>query len=152
MFLFQYLNLSFVSLILLPLSALIAATSTNQDEKGIAVKGYDVVSYFKASSPLKGDARYTVKHPDGIFLFSSEENKKEFLAKPAQYLPQYGGWCAYAVADSKSKVDIDPLSFLIQDGRLLLFYNGFWGDTRKKWQASPAQLIKQADQHWPAID
>lgn len=142
----------YLCLVLMPLSMIFGATSSNQDDKGIAVKGYDVVSYFKAPVPIKGDLRYSVKHQDGVFLFSSEENKKEFLAKPTQYAPQYGGWCAYAVADSKSKVDIDPLSFVIQDGRLLLFYNGFWGDTRKKWQVSPTQFIKQADQNWPSVN
>jgi len=55
----------------------------------------------------------------------------------------------------KSKVEADPKSFLIQDGKLLLFYNGVWADTKKKWQNSkekdPASFLKEAEANWLEI-
>ena len=52
-----------------------------------------------------------------------------------------------------SKTEIDPESYLVIDGRLYVFYNGFWGNTRKDWinlakKDTNAALIKQADKGW----
>jgi len=126
-------------------------TSANTDKSGIIIQGYDVVSYFHTDGPQKGDTKIQSDHEGSTYLFANEANKEKFLKNPSQYAPQYGGWCAYAVADSKSKVDIDPKSFLIQDGRLLLFYKGLWGlgDTRTKWQKDEKNFLKKADINWP---
>jgi YHS domain-containing protein len=132
-----------------------AKNINNLTKEGIMLDGYDAVSYFKADKPVKGNVKYQAKLNGEIYLFSSEENKQIFLKDSKKYEPQFGGWCAYAVADSKSKVSIDPNSFLIQDGRLLLFYNGWLGDTRKKWQTTkdktPAAFLKQSDTNWPEV-
>lgn len=132
-----------------------AAVVENLDKHGVALQGYDPVSYFKSDKPQKGQSRFQAKQGEAIYWFSSESNKQEFLKEPKKYEPQYGGWCAYAVADHKSKVEVDPLSYTIQDGRLLLFYNGVWGDTRKKWLSTknkdPKAFLKEADDHWPEV-
>lgn len=131
-----------------------AESQSNLNKQGVMLAGYDAVSYFNGAKPLKGDAKFSVKQGDATYLFANEGNKQAFLKEPRKYEPQYGGWCAYAVADSKSKVDVDPESFLVQDGRLLLFYKGFWGDTRDKWQhtkdKTASAYLKQADENWPA--
>ena len=132
-----------------------AKSTSNLDKDGLALKGFDPVSYFQKAGPVKGDPKFKVVDDDGTYQFTSEENKKAFLADPKKYRPQFGGWCAYAVADSKSKVDIDPKSYLIQDGRLLVFYNGLWGNTQKKWQTtkdkSPQAFLKEADANWAVV-
>lgn len=124
----------------------------NLDKSGIILQGYDAVSYFKSEQAQKGDPKIQTKFERATYLFATEANKEEFLKFPQKYAPAFGGWCAYAVADSKSKVDVDPKSFLIQDGRLLLFYNGLWADTRKKWQKDPKSFLKTADMNWPETE
>lgn len=126
--------------------------ANNVDKTGVILQGYDAVSYFKSSEPQKGDPKISATYDGAIFQFASNVNKQEFLRDPKKYAPQFGGWCAYAVADSKSKVDVDPKSFLIQDGRLLLFYNGVWANTRKKWQKDPKSFLKTADNNWPEVE
>lgn len=125
------------------------------DKSGVALSGYDPVSYFKSDKPVKGMAANQLKQDGATYLFSSDANKQEFMKNPTKYMPQFGGWCAYAVADSKSKVEVDPESFVIQDGKLLLFYNGLWGNTRKKWLNTsgkdPKAYLQQAEANWPAI-
>ena len=135
------------------LKAAYAADVRNLDDKRVAVQGYDVVSYFKSNTALKGDKMFSAQVDGATYYFSSADTKAEFLKNPKKYEPQFGGWCAYAVADYKSKVEIDPKSFLIQDGRLLLFYNGTFGpNTRKKWlntkNKTPEQFLKDADVNW----
>lgn len=132
-----------------------AKTSANLNRAGVILEGYDAVSYFKSDKPQKGDAKIQTKYEGSIYFFSSEENKEVFLKDPKKYVPQFDGWCAYAVADSKEKVEADPKSFVIQNGRLLLFYNGFWGDTRDKWlhtkNKSVENFLLEADRNWPEV-
>ncbi|MCB0393975.1 MAG: hypothetical protein KDD25_05420 [Bdellovibrionales bacterium] len=127
----------------------------NLGKNGVAVSGYDVVSYFGEGGPQKGSEDFASEYNGAKYYFKNRENKERFDKEPQKYAPQFGGWCAYAVADSKSKVEIDPKSFLIQDGRLLLFYNGFWGDTRKKWSSgkemSKEDFLKTADKNWDVV-
>lgn len=131
------------------------SVTANLNKSGVILDGYDPVSYFRSNKPAKGQSQFQTKQGEAIYWFSSEENRQTFLKDPQKYEPQFGGWCAYAVADSKSKVEVDPESFLIQDGRLLLFYNGIWADTRKKWQNTknidPQTFLKQADKNWLTV-
>ena len=125
-------------------------------EKGLALEGYDPVSYFKSDKPTKGNSNTQVKEGEATYWFSSTANKDEFLKDPKKYEPQFGGWCAYAVADSKSKVSVNPETFYIQNGRLLLFYNNWaLGNTRKKWLdpdgKGAKEFLRQADANWPEI-
>lgn len=144
-----------VCLLLFSSSAL-GAGKENVDKVGLAIQGYDPVAYFNSGKATRGSADFKVQLGERIYWFVSEKNKTEFLKDPKKFEPQFGGWCAYAVADSKQKVEIDPQSFLIQDGRLLLFYNGFWGDTRKKWLQTKGKdakhFLQQADRNWPEVE
>lgn len=136
------------------------AGTSNVSKAGLAIEGYDPVSYFRPEAsekgPIKGDSKFQAKVDDATYQFSSEANKQEFLKNPAKYTPAFGGWCAYAVAAKKEKVEVDTKNFLIQDGRLLLFFKNFFlGDTRDKWQntkSKPAtNFLKDADANWPEV-
>ncbi len=121
---------------------------------------YDPVSYIldKKATPagVEGAKNFRYAYKGATYVFINQAHMDDFKANPEKYLPQYGGWCAYAVAAKKDKVDIDPKSFHIQDGRLLLFYDGIWGDTKKTWitdqKKDAATYLKEADQNWPAVE
>ena len=53
---------------------------------------------------------------------------------------------------SESKqFDIDPRSFKIVDGLLMLFYNGVGGDTKSVWETgdvSETERQTKANSHW----
>lgn len=127
----------------------------NLSKEGVILGGYDAVSYFQGKEPLKGDPKFSTKVGEVTYRFANEANLKEFQKSPSKYEPQFGGWCAYAVADSKSKVEVDPKSYVIQNDRLLLFYNGLWGDTRSKWlntkDKTKEQYLTEADKNWPEV-
>ena len=74
---------------------------------GYAVHGYDVVAYFTAGQPAEGDDRYTAEYEGAQYRFASAEHRDTFKQDPAKYAPQYGGFCAFAVALGK-KLDGDP--------------------------------------------
>lgn len=117
---------------------------------GLALQGYDPVSYADGK-PARGSAKIVQAHRGVTYRFASEESRERFCAEPGKYEPAYGGWCAYAMADG-TKYKVDPESYLIQDGRLLLFYKGFLNNTRKKWQKQgPEEMGAKADGHWLEI-
>ncbi len=64
------------------------------------------------------------------------------------YEPQYGGWCAYAMGNSGEKVEVDPETYKIVDGKLYLFYNKYFTNTLKSWNKDEAKLKSKADESW----
>lgn len=121
-------------------------------EKGLALQGYDPVSYFTAHKAAKGKKELAYQH-DGIsYYFSSAANKSTFAANPAAYEPQYGGWCAYAMGATGEKVEIDPETFKVLDGKLYLFYNSLFNNTLPKWNQDEAGLKAKADKNWKAFN
>lgn len=114
---------------------------------GAVISGYDTVSYFTESNAVKGKPTISVTHDGGVFLFSTEQNRKLFLEQPHKYLPEYGGFCAYAAA-SNSLVDIDPTAFTIIDGRLYLNYSK---TIKGKFDKESSRYISEADKFWPSL-
>jgi len=113
--------------------------------------GYDVVAYFN-NKAIEGNKDYKTTYNGVDFRFSSEKNLKTFIENPKKYIPQYGGYCAYAVALKNDKVSINPKAFLIQDGKLYLFYNAWGINTLEQWnESNPKSLKEQADKNWDKI-
>jgi hypothetical protein len=117
-------------------------------EKNIAIQGYDPVAYFKLGKPIKGKKEFAVKADGIIYYCSSMENKELLVKNYKMYEPQYGGWCAYAMGSSGDKVEINPETFKIIDGKLYLFYNALFNNTLKTWNKDEPNLKKNADNNW----
>ncbi|MBC5834072.1 YHS domain protein [Flavobacterium sp. F372] len=120
-------------------------------EKKVAIQGYDAVGYFKLNKAIKGKKEISTTYEGVIYYFSTVENKNLFIKTPAKYEPQYGGWCAYAMGDSGEKVEINPETFKIVDGKLFLFYNAYFNNTLKSWNKNEATLKAKADVNWKKI-
>ena len=70
-----------------------------------------------------------------------------FLADPAKYVPQYGGFCAFAVSRGATAA-VDPQAFTIVDGKL---YLNFTKRVRSIWQTDIPGNISKADANWPGL-
>lgn len=117
-------------------------------EYNLALKGYDPVAYFKQKKAVKGSDKHVASYQGVKYHFSSEANKKTFEADPSKYEPQYGGWCAYAMGDSGKKVEVDPETFKIVDGKLYLFYNAYFNNTLNSWNKDEKNLKSKAYKNW----
>jgi len=120
----------------------------NVASKQLGIKGYDPVAYFTEGKAKEGKASFTVSYQGINYYFESAANRDLFKANPAKYEPQYGGWCAYAMGNDGSKVEVDPETFKIVNGKLYLFYNKFFNNTKKSWDKDEARLMKNADANW----
>ncbi|MDG1803475.1 YHS domain-containing (seleno)protein [Flavicella sp.] len=125
-----------------------AQKEINVDKKGFAADGYDVVAYFE-NSAVAGDKSYISIIDDVKYKFSTQDNLDKFNKDSKKYIPQYGGWCAYAIGAKNEKVEINPKTFEIRDGKLYLFYNSWGINTLKLWNEEGAEKLKaQADKNW----
>jgi YHS domain-containing protein len=119
-------------------------------KRDLAIEGYDPVAYFPegGSKAKKGNKKITHTHRGVLYRFATEANKATFIAAPDKYEPAHGGWCSYAMAKD-TYTEPNPKRFVIQNGRLFLFYDGLFGDTYKDWHKEGAEdLEKEADQIW----
>lgn len=117
-------------------------------EKNVAIQGYDPVTYFTQKKAVKGKSSIAASYEGVTYNFATQADKDLFLKNPAQYEPQYGGWCSYAMGATGEKVEVDPETFKIVDGKLNLFYNAFFNNTLKTWNKDEAKLKAKADANW----
>jgi len=123
----------------------------NLDKSGLAIEGYDPVAYFISNKAMEGNKDITLTLDGITYRFANAQDKELFKANPAKYQPQYGGWCAYAMGATGEKVDIDPGTFKLVDGKLYLFYNKFFNNTKKSWDKDETNLKRKADANWTKI-
>jgi YHS domain-containing protein len=117
------------------------------NDDGVALKGYDPVSYFTEKKAVLGLLKLRFDYKGAVFYFSSKENYRAFKANPEKYLPQYGGFCAYGIA-SGYKAASDPTVFTFVGGKLYLNHSK---DVQALWSKDVRGFIKMADQNWPGV-
>ncbi len=110
----------------------------------VAIKGYDAVAYFTAGKALKGSETFSFPWHDLTWYFFSKENKDLFAASPDKYAPQYDGYCAWALTESR-KARTDPEVWKIVDGKLYLNCSAA---AYEKWSKDIPGNIKKADANW----
>ncbi len=140
----------FVALISMATFAQTATKRTSEFnlEKKVAIQGYDAVAYFTQKKAIKGKATIATNYEGVTYYFSSQANKDAFVKNPTNYEPQFGGWCAYAMGANAEKVEINPETFKILDGKLYLFYNAYFNNTLKSWNKDELNLKKKAETNW----
>ena len=109
-----------------------------------AIQGYDPVAYITEQKATLGDEAYSHAWNNATWSFTSEENKNLFVANPAKYAPQYGGYCALAVSKGLTAYT-SPDEFEIVDDRLYLFADR---SAHEKWQEDKIENLKKSDANW----
>lgn len=112
-----------------------------------AIKGYDPVAYFSDSMPMMGLDQFKLGYEGANWYFSSQKNLDLFKSNPTNYMPQYGGYCAFGLAGGY-KAPISPDAWAIVDNKLYLNYNK---KVQEDWLADQAEMIKKADENWPKV-
>jgi len=111
---------------------------------GVAIQGYDPVSYFVSDKAQLGSEEYQYEWKEAKWYFVSEENKNAFVNNPEMYAPQYGGYCGFAV-NAGFTAGADPTSYMIQDEKLYLF-NG--AEVKAEAKAGGSAFFDTANTNW----
>lgn len=114
---------------------------------GVAIGGYDPVSYHRMQKAGKGDSRHAYQWNNSSWHFTSASNRELFAADPEKYAPRYGGFCAYA-ASKGALAPTDPQAWTIKDNRLYLNYSIA---IRSKWREDIDNNIALANKNWPEL-
>ena len=123
------------------------AFAGNFNFSNVGAGGYDVVAYHTEGAAKRGTGWHVASHEGSTYLFSSKKNRASFLKNPDQYLPEYGGYCAYGLAVGK-KFYSDPTVWKIVDDRLFLNLDS---KIQKKFEKDLSGNIAKADTNWPKL-
>ncbi len=143
----EFIKLGAAAAILATAGPAIAKEPVVFTRDGLAIGGYDPVAYFTQEKPVQGSAEFTSAHDGAVFQFSSAANKALFDADPGAYAPQYGGYCAYAVANGYT-AKTEPEAWTIVNGKLYLNYST---GVRRTWKKDIPGNIASGDANWPAV-
>jgi len=120
----------------------------NLESDGLANQGYDVVGYHTDKKAARGDTKFAEWYHGAKYLFTSSEHQELFRSNPKQYLPEYGGFCAYAMSLGKVR-PVNPEIFSVENGRLMLQHTQEAFDLFNK---NVQDNILKADNAWPEIE
>jgi len=131
----------------------------NVNRRGIGANGYDVVAYHIEEKARQGTPAISHDHEGVRYYFHNDENKSLFASDPEKYVPAFGGWCAFGVGMAfgqfegwnPGKYQVDPESFKIVEGRLMLFYKTEEIDALHEWNQAEDALLVSAEEHWKAM-
>ena len=113
-----------------------------------AISGYDAVAYFTEGEPVEGSNQFSMQYKGAAWKFASQENLDLFRANPEAYAPQYGGYCAYAMAEGDT-ASTEPELWTIHDGKLYLNYSR---RINARWKENMLEYIEQADRQWVELE
>ena len=144
----NYIQGLIAGLIILFNSTVFAAGGININaSNGLAIHGFDPVAYFVDSKAAEGKPEFIVEYQGNKWAFSNQQNKQAFLKEPNDYIPQYGGHCAFA-ASKNALANTDPYAWTVHNKKLYLNYSKGVRDT---WKSDRDANIIQADIYWPEL-
>lgn len=113
-------------------------------ESRLMLKGHDVVSYFTDGRHALGSPKFQSVYEGVTFRFASAAHKALFDAKPAAYLPQYGGYCANGIVYAIPWGG-DADTWRIVDGKLYIFGGA---GSKAAFELNVPRNIQLADHYW----
>ncbi len=114
----------------------------------VAIEGYSPVSYFDKGIAEKGNPEINADYDGEKYQFADESQKSAFVANPTKYVPAFGGSCAFGHSIEK-EFPVDPKSFKVVDGTLLLFLKNAEVDAKALWEKEgDAACMLKANKHW----
>ena len=117
------------------------------DKKGVALEGYDPVSYFTDGRPVQGDKKIEATFNGALYHFVSQEHRATFEKDPTKYAPAYGGFCGYAASVGKVR-PANPLIWSIVDEQLIVQHTK---GADELWKKDIAGNKAKADRYWPLL-
>jgi len=114
---------------------------------GVALSGFDPVSYFTEDEPLPGSADFELFWKGVPWYFATEANMEIFSKYPEVYAPAYGGHGAMGVARGFLS-DGNPQIYKVLDQRLYLFYSF---SNRKAFELSEKTALLKGLKNWQEL-
>ena len=129
----------------LALPPLVGATELyqSQDASGLALNGFDPVSYFLEGGPQPGRAEWELVWNGVAWRFASAANRAAFARDPTVFAPRIGGYDAESASRGRV-VDADPAIYVVRSGRLYVFRN----DANRARFLADEGLAERSERGW----
>ncbi|HEV7276481.1 MAG TPA: YHS domain-containing (seleno)protein [Devosiaceae bacterium] len=114
---------------------------------GVAIEGYDPVTYFTDPDPQRGSPDHEYSWGGVPWYFVSAANRDVFVRAPDIYAPQFGGHCSMSLARGHLS-DGNPRYYAIWKMKLHFFYSAA---NREAFLLSPEQAATDAAANWPQL-
>ena len=115
------------------------------DSEGFVLDKHDAVTYFEESVPMSGDSSlYTHEWLGAKWAFVNQQNMEKFQNNPRKYMVQFGGFCAYAIANG-GDTPANPLIFTIYNEKLYVNINAA---IKRSFEQNIDQNIQDAERNW----
>ncbi|WP_037498387.1 YHS domain-containing (seleno)protein [Sphingomonas jaspsi] len=128
-------------------SAAPPAPEISAEADHLAARGYDVTAYFTDGKAVRGRAEFSTEYKGATWRFASADAKAKFLADPAAFAPQFGGYCSWAVSQNYVAPG-DPEQWKIVGGKLYLNFNA---RAKELWEADQDAAIERGNANWPTV-
>ena len=109
-----------------------------------AINGFDAVAFHTQNKAVKGTEVHLHRWKGADWKFASAENLRLFKEDPAQYAPQFGGYCAFAVSKGFTANPVDR-TFGLVEGKLYLFADE---TVKSEWMANSEANLAQSLANW----
>lgn len=113
---------------------------------GLALRGFDPVSYLVGAQPRPGLQRFEIVWAGLAWRFASAANLEAFRRDPEAFAPRIGGYDAETAAAGRLTAG-DPFVFAVRDGRVYLFRTG---KARGRFAADPGAPAR-AESAWARL-
>jgi hypothetical protein len=114
---------------------------------GLAIDGFDPVSYFVDAAARLGRAEYEFRYRGAVWRFRNPGNQAAFAADPGDFEPRFGGYDPIAIGRG-APTPGNPEIWLVLGHSLYLFHSR---DSRDAFAAEPARALAQAEAKWPDV-
>lgn len=114
---------------------------------GVAIEGFDPVSYFTEPEPMRGVPDYVYEWGGVSWYFASAANRDVFMRAPDIYAPQHGGHCEMSLARGFLS-DGKPQIYIIDRAKLYLFYSAA---NREAFLLSKEDALAKAEESWARL-
>ncbi len=128
-------------------SAVTTELMISDRHSGLALFGYDPVSYYIDQAAYAGSANFEMTLGGLTWRFRSEANRAAFRAQPGSYIPKFGGYDLLGVIRGVP-VAGHPTVFAVYRDELFLFTNA---ESREEFLQRPEPLLQAARTAWPAV-
>lgn len=114
---------------------------------GLAIDGFDPVSYFIDSAAMPGRPEFEFRYRGAVWRFRNSGDRAAFVDHPEDYQPRFGGYDPIAVGRG-APTPGNPQIWLITGEKLYLFYSD---KTRDEFRADPRRRAMAAESRWPDV-
>ena len=116
-------------------------------QTGLALYGFDPVSYFTGGEPVLGAADFEYRFAGASWRFRNEGNRAAFATNPEIYAPRFGGYDPLGVARGVATPG-HPQMWVRRDDRIYLFHKA---ESRAAFAADPDGAVAAAEGRWPQL-